>query len=110
MMLLAYGCTSRCHIGKNGSEGLTVKVASYGNKSIAFGVIANGSGDRKIADVACASSIKIYSDWFFEQLKEDTIRFAESNIDRTDTMVRKKVTSEIVASTVIDPRLSTLRT
>lgn len=85
MMLLAYGCTSRCHIGKNGSEGLTVKVASYGNKSIAFGVIANGSGDRKIADVACASSIKIYSDWFFEQLKEDIIRFAESNIDQIRT-------------------------
>jgi len=76
----AYGYTCRNHASRFGSGALSVKVAEYRGRSIAFAVIARGFGKREIADIACTTSIKVYSDWFLGQLREDKFRSTDDNI------------------------------
>ena len=75
----AHGYTYRSPASRYGSEALSVKVATNNNKGIVFAVIAQGYGERKTADVASATSIKAYSDWFLGQLGAGNVGFAESD-------------------------------
>lgn len=77
----AYGYTYRSPASRYGSEALTVKVVTYNGKDIVFGIISRGFEERKEAEIASATSIKVYSDWFFGQLREGNIGFIDNNSD-----------------------------
>ena len=69
MKAIGYACSARSFSGRNGSDSLSLQICEAEGERAAFALIARAGGEREHADVAGATAVRMYREWFGARLR-----------------------------------------